>query len=749
MNWAGKIFLILVLFTVAALPVHTQPLGLGAKTATTLAPTKTPEQVINDERTMVIERLKVIDQEIPESSGAESERLKSLRSSYSELLGILDIQLIALADSKRLAENAKRPEQIFDALVTEIRSKVEKDSLSELLELESAYIDVNDEHNNTQKTISHYHQEVRNQQNDAANIAKQIRLEKDQTARRDQTGFDPEPLTVKQKIAEATAALRKIEIEGLNYRRDQAALFAEKLLGEIRELKKRFKPSEAQLKKISDTLDQEVASVISEISQRQKELNQELVKSPGIGDEAEKRLLRLYSDLLVIYLTSLRSEQEFIEVRKKLLSKRIAFHQGKLSTDEARQVQIELRQRSIQTESEIASQNQELASILEEFAGRHNLLSRTKTFNEVNERFRGILRSSMLTIASIGKHNKLMKFHLESGDFADIANRPVQQLASDVRVWAQTIWNFEVFAVDDSPITVGKILIALLLFILGLRLSRRLALRLIKKISVDRHLDPGITAAIETISFYALIIIWAIISLQFVRIPLTVFTIAGGALAIGVGLGSQTIVKNFFNGLILLFERPIRVGDLIQYEQTIGTVSKIGTRSTVINTPDNLEVIVPNGHLIENVVTNWTLSTRRMRRKINVGVAYGSPVRDVSQILLAQAEKHNLVLKDPAPDVLFSNFGESTLDFVLRFWVNIGGNTEGPRVESDLRHMIYGALTEAGITIAFPQRDVHLNTSGPLEVQVIREQTHAPSPGSLSQPATPVTGKNKSESTPQ
>jgi potassium efflux system protein len=232
-------------------------------------------------------------------------------------------------------------------------------------------------------------------------------------------------------------------------------------------------------------------------------------------------------------------------------------------------------------------------------------------------------------------------------------------------------------------------------------------------------MDAGSVVAFETISFYALVVLSAVVALHLVNIPLTIFALAGGALAIGVGFGSQTIVKNFFSGLVLLIERPIQVGDVIQYDTTTGVVSKIGTRSTVIQTADQLEVIVPNSYLIENTLTNWTLSNNKVRRKINIGVAYGSPLREVGQVMLAQVEKHNLVLKDPQPDVIFAEFGDSALLFTLRFWVHVGTGIDASKVESDLRHMIDGAFREEGIEIAFPQRDMNLRSGTPLKIQIV------------------------------
>src|SRR4029077_15107707 len=163
----------------------------------------------------------------------------------------------------------------------------------------------------------------------------------------------------------------------------------------------------------------------------------------------------------------------------------------------------------------------------------------------------------------------------------------------------------------------------------------------------------------------------------------TVFAFAGGALAIGLGFGMQTMLKNFVSGLILLFERPFRVGDVLEVSGQRGTVTEIGLRASVLQLWDGIETLIPNSSLLENNVSNWTYSNRKVRFSITVGVAYGSDTRRVIQLLGEVAERHGVVEKDPKPQVLFTDFGESALIFELRFWVDVI-KANSAQVASDL-----------------------------------------------------------------
>ena len=279
-------------------------------------------------------------------------------------------------------------------------------------------------------------------------------------------------------------------------------------------------------------------------------------------------------------------------------------------------------------------------------------------------------------------------------------------------------WNYELTSVDDRPITVRKIATGLVLLLLGVYASRRLS-RLIGNRMLPRlGLNSGVATAVQSVSFYVLVACFAFMSLELINIPLTVFTFLGGAVAIGVGFGSQNILNNFISGLILLAEQPIRVGDLVDINGLCGNVEKIGARSTRVKTGTNLEIIVPNSKFLEDNVTNWTLSDTRMRTVVRVGVAYGSSTSDVDRLLRAAVAHCPSAQPTPEPIVLFSDFGDNSLMFEVHFWTDVRSMMQARKAESELRHAIDQLMREANITIAFPQRDIHLDTLKPLEVHV-------------------------------
>jgi small-conductance mechanosensitive channel len=210
----------------------------------------------------------------------------------------------------------------------------------------------------------------------------------------------------------------------------------------------------------------------------------------------------------------------------------------------------------------------------------------------------------------------------------------------------------------------------------------------------------------------------AVITLNLARIPLTVFAFMGGALAIGIGFGTQTLLRNFISGIIVLFERKVRVGDIVDVDGIQGVVTAVDIRSTTVRQFDGIETMVPNSLLLEQKVTNWTGESPTMRRVVKVGVAYGSPTRQVADIMKAAADEHGLVLKEPAPYVIFEDFGDNALVFALYFWVDLA-KSNGMQVQSDLRFMLERRFADAAISIAFPQRDIHLDAARPLQVEVV------------------------------
>lgn len=223
-----------------------------------------------------------------------------------------------------------------------------------------------------------------------------------------------------------------------------------------------------------------------------------------------------------------------------------------------------------------------------------------------------------------------------------------------------------------------------------------------------RKIDYGVQAALKRLLHYTLFTIGFFIAVSMASLDLQKFTIIAGALGVGIGFGLQNIVNNFVSGLILLFERPVKVGDTINIDDQWGTITRIGMRSTVFETLDRSEIIVPNSDLISQKVTNWTFTTNISRIVLTVGVAYGSPLDKVLEILTRVAQEHPEILKDPEPSAIFTGFGESSIDFELRVWIS--DINKRLKVKSELGQAVDRCFREQGITIPFPQRDLHLRS---------------------------------------
>ncbi len=285
------------------------------------------------------------------------------------------------------------------------------------------------------------------------------------------------------------------------------------------------------------------------------------------------------------------------------------------------------------------------------------------------------------------------------------------------------IWAFVRGALAAS-LTLGELHLSLgsiLLFVttvwVSVLLSR--AISNVLELDVLSRLDmpKGLPSVVGRLTRYTLMAIGFVFALAATGLELTQLTILGGALGVGVGFGLQTIVSNFVAGLILAFERPIREGDLIQLQTLTGEVRRIGFRATVVRMFDGAEVIVPNASLIANDVINLTLSDQQRRLAIGVGVAYGTDPARVMGVLLGVPGQFPTVLKTPEPVALFIGFGDSALNFELRFWTADPANFAILR--SEVTAAVNNALVAAGIEIPFPQRDLHLRSvDGPAATQL-------------------------------
>jgi small-conductance mechanosensitive channel len=265
---------------------------------------------------------------------------------------------------------------------------------------------------------------------------------------------------------------------------------------------------------------------------------------------------------------------------------------------------------------------------------------------------------------------------------------------------------------DLQGITVGSVLAGLVVIAFFFLLSRAIWRFLKQNFLPQLETEPDLAHAVSTFIAYIIIITGVIVGLGLTGVNLTALTVILGGLSIGLGFGLQELVNNFVSGFILMFERSIGPGDIVEIEGKVGMVQDIGIRRVIIKTPDNKELIVPNSSFLTNTVTNLTRTDTLLRIQINVGVAYAANPREVEQALLAAAY-HPAILDDPSPMVQFREFGESSLDFALLVWVDNPARV--PAVTSDLRYRIWDELKSRNIEIPYPQREVYIKGAAWLE----------------------------------
>ena len=278
-------------------------------------------------------------------------------------------------------------------------------------------------------------------------------------------------------------------------------------------------------------------------------------------------------------------------------------------------------------------------------------------------------------------------------------------------------WNAPLPGVSLSLVQIF-LLIALLIavFWISSRTKHFLFNRLLTKSGLDRALQYAISQIVSNV----VLIVGIIIVLENTGIHLGALAVFAGAVGVGVGFGLQNITSNFISGLVILAERPITIGDRIEVAGIAGQVQQIRARSTVILTNDNIAMIVPNTKFIDSPVTNWTYGDPRVRFRVPVGVAYGSDVNKVREVLIAAAREHPATLSEPEPNAYLEKFGESSIDFELVAWSR-EMSYRPRRFKSDLNFLIDKHLRAAGIEIPRPQRDLHIR-SGVLKVENVAAQ---------------------------
>jgi small-conductance mechanosensitive channel len=295
-------------------------------------------------------------------------------------------------------------------------------------------------------------------------------------------------------------------------------------------------------------------------------------------------------------------------------------------------------------------------------------------------------------------------------------------------IWGPVADHFLPFVTHPLHIGAASFSLADLLLFAGTLTLSIVAARVLRVLLQDGlarvSLPRGVPAAISTSVQYLVLFFGFLLAVLAAGVDVSRFTIVVSALGVGIGFGLQNVVNNFVSGLILLYERPILVGDTIEIGTgLLGAVTRIGVRSSTVRTADGAEVLVPNANLLSNNVVNWTHSDRQRRIEVAVGVAYGTEPKRVIEILIECVRQNPGVLATPAPAALFQGFGDSALNFSLRFWT--ANFDEWIQVRSEVHVAVYEALGRAGIEIPFPQRDVHVRTQDGAAVRAEVERPEA------------------------
>ena len=291
---------------------------------------------------------------------------------------------------------------------------------------------------------------------------------------------------------------------------------------------------------------------------------------------------------------------------------------------------------------------------------------------------------------------------------------PALGILDEVTLWHQTTTlNGEERLL---PITLSDLGLALIYLIAMTVLAKRLPALLDMILAQSLHVASGNRYTITTLTTYAIIAIGTVLALNTIGAQWSQLQWLVAALGVGIGFGLQEIVANFISGLIILFERPIRIGDIVTVGDTDGVVTKIRIRATTIRNWDRKELLVPNKEFITGRLLNWSLSDHVTRLMVVVGVAYGTDVERAHALMREAAQEHPLVLKDPKPVLTFEGLGDSSLTLILRAFID--DLDYRLATITDLHKAIYRKFQQEGICVAFQQRDLHLDSSEPLRVSI-------------------------------
>lgn len=495
----------------------------------------------------------------------------------------------------------------------------------------------------------------------------------------------------------------------------------------------------ATAQKKQEQVRQESVRIINQFDQASDRLNQLLAQTPSNQSEIDSvtrevtlagdrsKLQRMSRDVGFYRL-------EMLQVAKKLWEIRYDLYHGKRSGNDLKA----LNEIYGNLETELVQWRDYISSLINEMRRERQafmdgaVLSPTRAEGDFLRARAAILQDRIDVSATSLSQIESTQFLL------DITLMELEQFKERANLWDRllfavdyagdllsSLWHFELFTVSDTvvvegrsitterSVTIGKSVGALLILILGSWLVKRIMSRAMSIAMRRSKIRPStsviVTRWVTLLAGMTLIVF----SLILVDIPLSIFAFAGGALAIGIGFGAQNLLQNLISGLMLLIEKPVRVGDWIEVGGLTGTVTSIGIRFSTLLSPTGTENLVPNSVLVQEKLINWTYSSPEVRREIQVWVDYQHDPETVRHVLMRVANDHPVVLSTPAPRVLLDSFTERGMLMKLQFWAPMLPNISGPVVMSEIRGEIHARFKACGIEFAYPHQKISLQTDSP------------------------------------
>jgi small-conductance mechanosensitive channel len=561
----------------------------------------------------------------------------------------------------------------------------------------------------------------------ASTETQRLMLEKAVADKREYISFLEQKLTVAEKVSPLSKADLEQKLQELDSQRKALESDISRTLKQEAELR-------ASLQNSRDALSRALAEISPGVAPSQKHLNMVVQLQSAV--EAEQVLVETAAgkaEIMRAMLQLVDLAQTMWEDRYWLTQNQdISQIRGKIDQTQLVMANIQIWKKFVETRIS------KWASLIQSQREKIEKAGRTETERQADrvilkayeERQALLLRAAETLGRGERLANRMIDELRERQKRAPLESR-VKELFADIFSFIKRMWNIELYVAEETVIaegtkivkpvgvTLGKVLQALVILIVGWWLSRHL-IRPVRWIVIRRFKkDESFANQVSKIFLLIMFIGVLVFALVSVNIPLAVFAFLGGALAIGIGFGAQNLINNFISGMILLFDRSITVGDVVEVDGQGGKVTAIGMRNSHIKRFDGVDLLVPNSQFLQQKVTNWTLSDKKMRYAIAVSVAYGSPTRQVSQILRDTVESHEMVLKDPPTAVLFEDFADNALAFTVYFWLELISVRDNRVIVSEIRHRISEAFARSGIVIAFPQRDVHIDAQSPIAVKIV------------------------------